>query len=147
MFLGELLQVVIVEIAAQAHGGQDEDLPIGQSRSAVVAVCRRVDVSSDEGQNLVTACRVAVQLLQGDENGNDRVATGGVDGHVGDVEGVECWLGRERGAHGEFLAKMTGETAEFTGILAPVRSFSRGKTLFSSEKNGRIRFSDGHSLS
>jgi hypothetical protein len=78
-------------------------------------------------EDLVAECGLTVNVLQGREDGNDLVATAGIERNVGDGGGTESKLGIEGAAHGESLSKNgplgrrnSAETGIFTGLIRKI---------------------------
>ena len=99
MLLGQVLELVVVEVAAQPHCGQDEDLPVSQAGATAVSPRRPVDVLGDGLEQVIAQHESAVDVLKGGEQGDDLVAAGGVEPDVEDGCGAEPELGIEGDAH------------------------------------------------
>jgi hypothetical protein len=69
MILRQVLQGVVIVVAPQTHGRQDQDLPVGQPGAAARGPGVVIDVPLDELQELLTHLGTAVEVLQG---GKDR---------------------------------------------------------------------------
>jgi len=71
MLLGQVLEFVVVESAAEAHGSEHEDLPVVHSLASVSSAGARVDIPGNGFQNTVSEFRLAVDVLEGFENRYD----------------------------------------------------------------------------
>ena len=74
MIFGQVLQLVVVEVAAQPHRGQDDDFPIVQPFAAERPAGGAVDILADEIEQGLARWFVLVEVLQGLEDGNELVA-------------------------------------------------------------------------
>jgi hypothetical protein len=100
VFLSEVLKSIVVEIAAQAYGSEDEEGPVVDAGPAVVGAGSGVDIVGDGIEELVAELRLGVDVLQGAEDGDDLIATVDVESDVGDRCRVEAKLGIEGDSHG-----------------------------------------------
>ncbi len=64
MVLSEVLQLVVIEIATQSHGGQDEHLPIIEARSSNITARICVEVGRDQPTELGSKFGVSEEMLQ-----------------------------------------------------------------------------------
>ena len=60
----QILQFVVIQVAAQSYRGQEEDLPIIKHSTPTVLLCVSVDILLDKPQNLVTQGHVGVEVMQ-----------------------------------------------------------------------------------
>src|SRR5512135_428889 len=128
MLLGQVLELVIVEVAAQPHCGQDEDLPVSQAGAPAVSPTRPVDVLGDGLEQVIAQLGSAVDVLKGGEQGDDLVAAGG-------VEPNRNW-GSKATRIGQSLEDdlaQDPETGCFQGILA------RGSGIFEAKSGGGFK--------
>jgi hypothetical protein len=100
VLLGEVLEPVIVEVAAQTYGGEDEDGPVVHAGPAPIGAGGGINIVRDGIEDLVSELRLCVDVLQGAEDGDDLIATVVVESDVGDGCGVEAKLGIEGRASG-----------------------------------------------
>ena len=105
--LGEVLEAVIVEVAAQAYGGENEAGPAVHAGPAAIGAGGGVDVLGDGVEELVAELRLGVDVLQGAEDGDDLIATVVVESDVGDGCGVEVKLGIEGDSHGGWTRRFS----------------------------------------
>ena len=75
MLLGKVLKFVIVQIASQANRGQHQDLPVVQTLASTIVARGMIDILGDKMKNLITQLRLAINVLQGSQEGNEFVAT------------------------------------------------------------------------
>jgi hypothetical protein len=106
VFLGQVLKFVVVEIATESDGRENEDGPIVHAWSATIRTRAGIDVLCDGIEDLVAECGLTVNVLQAGEDGNDLVATAGIQRDVEDGSGTESKLGIEGAAHGEDFRTM-----------------------------------------
>src|SRR5512144_37059 len=95
MLLSQVLEPVVVEVAAEPDGPQDEDRPVLHPRTAVVGATGPVDIPGDGIKQMIAQLGPAVDVLQGFEEGDDLVAAGGVEPDVEDGSAIEPQLGIE----------------------------------------------------
>src|SRR4051812_14564553 len=100
MLLGQVLELVVVEVAAESHGGQHKDLPGGQARTTPIGPTGPIDIRGDGLEQVIAELGSAGDVLQGGEPGDDLVAAGGVEPDVEDGCGAELKLRIEGDAHG-----------------------------------------------
>jgi hypothetical protein len=106
VLLGQVLEFVVVEIATESDGSENEDGPIVHAWSATIRTRAGIDVLCDGIEDLVAECGPTVNVLQAGEDGNDLVATASIERDVGDGGGTESKLGIEGAAHGEAFRRM-----------------------------------------
>jgi len=130
MLFGQILEFVVVEVAAEADGGQHEDLPVVHSLAASFGIGGPVDIPGDRLENPISQFGQAVDVLQGFENGNEFVAAVEIQSHVEDRSAVESRLAiegflrwRQFDGHSECLG-FAGEATSSVG--------SKYRCLFSS---------------
>ena len=82
MLFGQVLQFVVIQIASQADGGKDHDLPVAQSLASSRTGRVSIDVLSDAVQKFFSQLRAAINVLQGFQDGNDFVAALKIESHV-----------------------------------------------------------------
>jgi hypothetical protein len=63
MLLGQVLEPVVVEIAAEPDGPQDEDRPVLHPRTAVVGATGPIDIPGDGIEQLIAQFGPAVDVL------------------------------------------------------------------------------------
>ena len=82
--LGQVLELVVVQVAAQADGGEHEDRPVVHPRPPAPAAggTRAVDVGGDRLEDLVAQGGLGVDVAQGREDRDDLVAAVEVQHHV-----------------------------------------------------------------
>ncbi|HUT87621.1 MAG TPA: hypothetical protein VMX15_06020 [Candidatus Heimdallarchaeota archaeon] len=144
------LESVVVEVASQPDGGQDEDLPVVHSRATPLSAGGAVDVPGDRPKDVVAQVGAAVDVLQGPEDGDDFVAAVEIEANVEDRLTIKPLLAIERFSHGSRSSK-NGMCLHYCPVswtdFARKRSHLRGAFFKNSPKNqGRNAFSDGHWL-
>ena len=148
VLFGEVLEFVVVEVAPQPDGGQDEDLPVVHSGAAALSAGGAVDVPGDRPQHVVAQVGAAVDVLQRAEDGDDFVAAIEIEANVEDRLTIKPLLGIEGFPHGSRSSKhgMCWHYSPFLETdLARKRSHLRGAILKKSPTNqDRNAFSDGH---
>jgi hypothetical protein len=105
MLLGEVLEPVIVEVAAKAYGGEDEEGPVVHAGPSPIGAGGGIDVVGYGVEELVAELRLGVDALQGVEDGDDLIATVVVESDVGDGCGVDAKLGIEGDSHGGWIRR------------------------------------------
>jgi hypothetical protein len=148
VLLGEVLKPIVVEVAAQAYRGEDEDGPVVHAGPAAIGAGGGVDIVGDGVEELVAEVGLGVDVLQGAEDGDDLVATVVVESDVGDGRGVEAKLGIEGDAHGWWTRRSSRREPEIRD--SPGRDTRPGGDLREKflartvEKAGPTAYSDGH---
>jgi len=99
MLLGQVLEPIVVEIASEPDGSQDEDRPVVHTRPATVGAGGPIDVLGDGLKEFVPQLRLTVDVLEGFEDGDDLVAAVGVEPDIGDGRAIEPKLGIEGDSH------------------------------------------------
>ena len=99
MLLGEVLQPIVVEVAAQPYGTEDQDGPVVHPRAALVGTGDPIDVLGDGIEQFVAEFGPAVDVLQSSEDGDDLIAAVGVESDLGDDRAIEPELRIEGTAH------------------------------------------------
>src|SRR3954471_8939925 len=99
MFLGEVLKPVVVEVAAQPYGAEDQDRPVVHARAALVGTGDRIDVAGDGIEQFVAEFGPAVDVLEGTEDGDDLIAAVGVETDLGDDRAIQPELRVEGDSH------------------------------------------------
>src|SRR5512140_2846599 len=140
MLLGEVLEPIVVEVAAQPYGAEDQDRPVGHSRSALIGTAGPIDVLGDCIEQFSPELGPAVDVLQASEDGDDLIAAIGVESDIRDDRTIEPKLGVEGSSHRSAprrLPDSSSKTADFwrnpSGSLRSSRSVSgenQGKTRF-----------------
>src|SRR3954471_1081864 len=150
VLLGEVLEPIVVEVAAQAYGGEDEDGPVVQAGPAAIGAGGGVDILCDGFEELVAEFGLGVDVLQGAEDGDDLITTVVVESDLGDGRGVEAKLGIEGDAHGRWTRRFSRREPKIrdspgrdTRPGGDLREESLAKTV---EKAGPTAYSDGDSL-
>src|SRR5512135_441312 len=100
MLLSQVLEPVVVEIAPEPDGPQDEDRPVLHPRTAAVGAADPIDILGDGIEQGITQGGPGVNVLQGCQDGDDLVSAGGVEPDVEDGCAVESQLGIEGDSHG-----------------------------------------------
>ena len=140
MLLGEVLEPVVVEVAPEPDGPQDEDRPVGHPRAAAVGAAGPIDVLGDGIEQVIPQFGPGVDVLQGSEDGDDLVAAVGVESDVGDGRAIEPKLGIEGDSHGGRPSKIpwlgTRKSAVPEGNLSREPQSSRS---ISAENHGKDR--------
>ncbi len=75
MLFCEIVQLVVVQIAARPHSSQDQNLPIVHPFPSTVISRIGIDILSNQLENGITQLGLAVDVLQGRQDGNDLVST------------------------------------------------------------------------
>src|SRR5664280_1977750 len=99
MVLGEILELVVVVVAAQAYRRQHQDFPVAHAGPAVAWAGPPVDIAGDCPENGITYCRPAIDVLQGAENGNRLVAAVEVQNDPGNRRTIQTLLTIKRFSH------------------------------------------------
>lgn len=84
MLLGKILQLVIVQVAAESNGCQDGDFPVARPLASAVIPRGLIDVLFDKTENLVTKCWLAVEMLSTCQDWHNFVATIKIKGDIRD---------------------------------------------------------------
>jgi len=129
VLLGEILEPVVVEVAAQSHRCQHQDGPVVHPLASAAAAGVVVDIAGHRPENLVAQLGLGVDVLEGGENGNDLVAAAEIQPHVGDCGAVHPLLTIERFSHGTCSSKIVTCLLEIPCLLthqAGQRSHLRG---------------------
>src|SRR5947209_4737214 len=100
MLLSQVLEPVVVEIAPEPDGPQDEDRPVVHPGAAAVGAADPIDILGDGIEQGIAQGGSGVDVLQGGEDGDDLVPAGGVESDVEDGGAVEAELGIEGDSHG-----------------------------------------------
>ena len=100
MILGQVLQGIVITVATQAHGGQHEDLPVGQAGTAPRGPRVLIHVLLDEPQESLAHLGLAIDVLQGHEDGDQFMAAVQLEGDALDRSRLPLIVGREGGTHG-----------------------------------------------
>src|SRR4051812_35872781 len=150
VLLGEVLEPIVVEVAAQAYGGEDEDGPVVQAGPAAIGAGGGVDILCDGFEELVAEFGPGIDVLQGAEDGDDLITAVGVEPDLGDGRGVESKLGIEGDAHGWWTRRSSLWEPEIrdspgrdTRSGGDLREESLARTV---EKAGPTAYSDGDEL-
>jgi hypothetical protein len=75
MLFREILEFVVVQIAAQPDGGQHRNVPVIKALSPTITARVLIDILRNKTENLVAHLRLAIDVLQAVQDGNDFVAT------------------------------------------------------------------------
>jgi len=116
VLLGQVLQFVEVEIAAEAHGRQHDDLPVVHALATALATAVTIDIVADQFQELLSQRRVAVDVLQSAQDRNDLIATLEVKFNVQNGSRVQAGLGIDRKAHAVSPLKIAHRPLKSCGI-------------------------------
>src|SRR5512147_219902 len=150
MLLSQVLEPVVVEIAPEPDGPQDEDRPVLHPRTAAVGAADPIDILGDGIEQGITQGGPGVNVLQGCQDGDDLVSPGGVEPDVEDGCAVESQLGIEGDSHGRGPRRFPRSGAGnwlFRGNSYARSPILRGVVLSRiPEKTGSNTFCDGHSL-
>jgi hypothetical protein len=129
MLFGQILEFVIVESAAEAYGGEHEDLPVVHALTAEFSAGAWVDVSGDGFQNTLSEFWLAVDVLEGFENRYDFIPAVEVQLDIPNGLAVESHLRVKSFSHGLGSSKIGVcliETLTFLTKKARKRSHLRG---------------------
>ena len=99
MLLGKVLKFVIVQMASQANRGQHQDLPVVQTLASTIVARGIIDILGDQIENLIMQLRLAIDVLQGPQDGNDLVATMEIELDLQNGLAVQPLLIRKRFSH------------------------------------------------
>lgn len=99
MLFGQILQLVIIQFAAGPHGGQDEDLPVVHSLASAVVSRVPLDILGDQIENRVPQFRLAVDVLQSGQDGDDLITTFQIQLDVEYGSAIQSRLLREGFSH------------------------------------------------
>jgi hypothetical protein len=99
MLLGQVLQFVVVEIAAQSHGREHQNLPVVHSFTAHIVTRILVDILRNQIENRISRFRLAVNVLQRGQNGNNFIAAFQIELHAKHTSTIEPLLAGERFSH------------------------------------------------
>lgn len=103
MVFGQVLQLIVREIAAKSGRGQHTDVPVIHALATGVGATAAVNVGSDECQNLIDQIAVGIQILECAKNGNDAVARFEIERDLFDGKAVQPQLVRVRFSHALLL--------------------------------------------
>ena len=98
MVLRQILQLVVVQVAAQPRRRQDNDLPVVEPAPATLTACPVVDILAHQTQEFAAQLGVLIQVLQSTQNRHDFVAAIQIEFHLGDGKAVQTFL-RTRQTH------------------------------------------------
>src|SRR5512135_282827 len=147
MLLGEVLQPIVVEVAAEADRPQDKDRPGGHSRAALVGTGDPIDVLGDGIEQFVAEFGPAVDVLQGSEDGDDLIAAVGVEPDIWDDGAIQPELGVEGPAHRSAPGRFPGLSCGNGGFIGETLQGAydlRGASLLKTRvKRDSNTFSDG----
>src|SRR5271166_585524 len=112
MLFGQILEPVVVEIAAQPNRPQNKDRPVGHPGTAKVCTGGSVDVLSDCIEQFIAQFGLAVNVLQPFEDGNDLVATRCVEPDLKDRRTIEPTLGIKGDSHRALPRRFLAQNAQ-----------------------------------
>src|SRR5262249_52146963 len=92
MIFGQVLQLVVTQVATEPHGGQDSNLPVVHAASAAFAAGALVDILPHQSQQLSPQGSIAVEVLQPSQDGDDLIPTVEVEGHLADGQAIQALL-------------------------------------------------------
>jgi hypothetical protein len=92
MVLGEILELVVVAVAAEACRRQHQDFPVAHAGPAAAGAGPPVDIAGDCPENGITYRRLAIDVLQGAENGDCFVAAVEVQKDPGNRRAIQTLL-------------------------------------------------------
>jgi hypothetical protein len=148
MFLGEVLESVVVEVASEPDSPQYKDRPVGHSWATLIGTGGPVDILSDGIEQRIPELGTAVDVLQGSEDGDDLIAAVGVESNIRNDRAIEPELGIEGCAHRSAPRRFHDLSPGNGGFLK--KSFKK-LTIFeehpcgkSGENKLQNTFSDGH---
>jgi len=75
MILDLVLQLVIIEIAAEANCRQDDNMPVIHAMSSDISARSFIDVSSDQLHSFSSQCGIAIKTLKAEQDWHDFIAT------------------------------------------------------------------------
>ena len=135
VLLSQVLEPVVVEIAPEPDGPQDEDRPVLHPGTAAVGTAHPIDILSDGIEQGIAQGGLGVNVLQGGQDGDDLVSAGGVEADVEDGSAVEAELGIEGDSHGADLEDSSLRTGRRMALSAQIlrgrdktsRAISEGK--------------------
>ena len=141
--LSQVLELIVVVVAAQACRRQDQDFPVAQARPAATGAGLPVDIAGDGVENGITHLGPALDVLEGAENRDGFVAAVEVQGHFGDRRTIQTPLtiqgfphrfaprrfGRARAAFGEIRGSGTNSIHSSRSIFAQLPENSSPKRL------------------
>ena len=106
VLLGEVVKPVIVEVAAQPHGGQHQDGPVVHSFPSALGVGVPIDIARHRPKNVIAHLGLHVDVLQCRENGDDFIAAVEVQPQVGDGLAIQPLLAIECFSHSPCSSKI-----------------------------------------
>jgi hypothetical protein len=118
MLLGEVLEPIVVEVAAKPYGAEDQDRPVGHSRSALIGTAGPIDVLGDGIEQFIPELGPAVDVLQASEDGDDLIAAIGVESDIRDDRTIEPKLGVEGSSHRSAPRRLPDLSSKNGGFLA-----------------------------
>jgi len=89
MLFGEVLQLVVVEIASKPHGRQHDDVPIVESLASAIVSRTLIDICGNKAENLITKLALAVDVSQAGQHRHDFVATLQIELDLADRRTIE----------------------------------------------------------
>src|SRR5665213_480290 len=95
MLLGEILKLVVREIAAEPHGREHEHLPIIETLASAIRPRIAVDVQGNPIQQASPQFAARIDVLKGLENWNDLAPTFEIQRHVADRRTIQPPLPRK----------------------------------------------------
>ena len=107
MLFGQVLQPVVIEIAAQPHGGQHENLPVRQPLPAPVASRRTIDIRSNQREDPVSQFRLRIDVPKCGKNRNDFIPAVQIQINAVDRLPTKLLLPVKRLSHPCHSSKMT----------------------------------------
>lgn len=130
MFLGQVLQFVVIAIAAQAHRAQHQDLPVTEAGPPLEGVAGSIDVLGDERQDFITSSVIGIEMLQGREDGHNFITAVNVEGHLGNRDGIQ----RRRPGISDTHSTLLGE--DDRGQVHISGEFGKCSVIFDAGKRG-----------
>lgn len=92
MILCQILETIVIQIAAESHGGQDQNAPVIQTLASMIRTGVRVDIRPNKLHDFITQCMVAIDVLQREKNGYHFVTAFKVQLHALDRTAIQSTL-------------------------------------------------------
>lgn len=93
MILRQVLQLVVIQIAAEPRCGQHDDLPVVHAAPTALSVRPLVDILAHQGQQLTPQLVIRIKVLQRPQDRDDLIPTVQVQLHLVDAKSIQTLLG------------------------------------------------------
>ncbi len=105
MVFRQVLQLVIIQVAAQPHARQHRDLPIVHAASPTVVVGALVHILAHQTQEFPPQLSIAIQVLQRPQDRDDLISTIQIQSYIADGQAIQTLFGTSQ-THVNFSGKI-----------------------------------------